>query len=116
MVRKSNSHGTRVMKTYVLYLGFCILLIAALPIRAQTVLAIDFNERVADQTTNTANNAVGFDSFLINSNTSIATAQSGAATRVFGAITVALAGVGTTVTYDDRLRAVPVNSGSFTLG
>lgn len=84
---------------------------------AQTVLSIDFNERVVDQTTNTANFYPGFDPFLINSNTSITAVQSGNSTRTFaGGLTVTLAGVGAAVNYDDRLRAVPANSGAFTQG
>ncbi len=83
--------------------------------KSQTVLAIDFNERVVDQTTNTANFYPGFDSFIINSNTSLTAVQSGNSTRTFaGGLTVTLAGIGTTATHDDRLRAVPANSGAFT--
>ncbi|MEY2409119.1 MAG: large repetitive protein, partial [Verrucomicrobiota bacterium] len=104
------------MKTSPLYLALFALLNFVAASGAQTVLSIDFNERVADQTTNTANNAAGFDSFLINSNTSITAVQTAPSTRVFGGVTVAVAGVGTAVTYDDRLRALPVNSGAFTLG
>ena len=105
------------MKKLIAMLSVLTLTLCAVPLGAQTVLSIDFGERVADQSTNTANNYPGFDLFLINSNTSITTPQSGNSTRTFaGGLTVTVAGVGTTVTYDDRLRAAPANSGAFTQG
>jgi hypothetical protein len=64
-------------------LVFACLLMFCGAAKSQTALAIDFNERVVDQTTNAVNNYPGFDSFLINSNTSITAVQSGNSPRTF---------------------------------
>jgi len=57
----------------------------------------------------------GFQSFVINSNVANNAIQTQATTRVFGAITVTVSNSAPNG-YDDRLRASPTNSGSFTEG
>lgn len=75
-----------------------------------TILSVDFNERVTNEVTYTP---AGFQSFVINSNISVTTIQTQATTRVFGAYTVTVSNTAP-LGYDDRHRLTPLNSGSFT--
>src|ERR1043166_442564 len=80
---------------------------------AQTVLAVDFNDRSTDPSTVTH---AGFNSFLIASNVSATAIQTGALARTFGALTVTVSGSGSNPGYDDRLRTAaqgPPNAGTF---
>jgi len=74
------------------------------------VLALDFNERATDISTTTL---PGFESFVINSNSSSTAIQTQPTTRVFGGISVTVSNSGSPG-YDDRLRTTPVNNGAFT--
>ncbi len=86
--------------------GFTVDELAAPPVSATTLLALDFNDRGA---AGAANTMAGFSEFLLSGAEGAAQAST---TRTFGAQTVTLAAVGTTL--DDRLRATPTNSGAFT--
>jgi hypothetical protein len=89
----------------------CVFALAAGHARAQTVLALDVNDRSND----TAGNLeAGFTSLVIGSVGSATAIQTQATTRTFGAITLTVSGNGTHPGYDDRLRAVPSNAVSFT--
>ncbi|MDB6152646.1 MAG: CotH protein [Chthoniobacteraceae bacterium] len=71
------------------------------------LLSVDINDR---ETTTAALTATGFQAFVINGTT---TPQSGPVARTFGAISLAITDTGG-VTYDDRRRTTPVNSGALT--
>ena len=86
--------------------GFTVDELPAAPVIATTLLALDFNDRGA---AGAANTMAGFSEFLLSGAEGAAQAST---TRAFGAQTVTLAAVGTTL--DDRLRATPTNSGAFT--
>ncbi len=75
-----------------------------------TLLSLDINERVVDESLITQ---PGFLPFVINSNISTSVVQTQATTRVFGNISVTISN---TVPngYDDRLRPTPVNDLDFT--
>jgi len=75
-----------------------------------TLLSVDFNERVTNEPAFTA---AGFQSFVLNSNVSVTAIQTQATTRVFGAFTVTVSNTAP-LGYDDRHRLTPLNSGSFT--
>ena len=86
--------------------GFTVDELAGAPVPAATLLALDFNDRSA---TGAANTMAGFTEFLLaGAEGTIQTTT----TRTFGAQTVTINAVGTTI--DDRLRTTPANSGSFT--
>ncbi|WCJ60185.1 lamin tail domain-containing protein [Fontisphaera persica] len=73
------------------------------------LLRLDFDERGTTPVTQP-----GFESFVINSNTSATAAQSAPTVRWFGNLQVTLSNTPPD-NYDDRLRSQPVNSGTFTL-
>ncbi|MEY2408774.1 MAG: hypothetical protein QOF48_1444, partial [Verrucomicrobiota bacterium] len=75
-----------------------------------TVVAVDFNERATNEAANTLS---GFQSFVINSNTSDSAVQIIPSTRVFGGISITVSNTAP-LGYDDRARATPANSGGFT--
>jgi hypothetical protein len=89
----------------------CVLLAIGGLADAQPVLKLDFNDRSGNPATNTA---VGFTSFLINSNISATSPQTNATVRTFGALTVTLSGVGIDPGYNDLQRTEPPNNGAFT--
>ncbi|MCX8157621.1 MAG: lamin tail domain-containing protein [Verrucomicrobiae bacterium] len=72
------------------------------------LLRLDFDERGTTPVTQP-----GFESFVINSNTSATAAQSAPTIRFFGNLQVTLSNTPPD-NYDDRLRSQPVNSGNFT--
>ncbi len=77
------------------------------------VLAVDFDERGAPPTTQP-----GFNSFVINSNINGTTVltniiQTNATTRVFGAFSMTFSNTAPNG-YDDRVRATPTNTATFT--
>lgn len=74
------------------------------------LLAIDFNERATDTAINTQ---PGFDSFVINSNSSASAIQTQPTTRIFGGISVTVSNSGSPG-YDDRARTTPADNGEFT--
>jgi len=79
-------------------------------VHAQTVLAVDFNMRGANETDTQS----GFNSFAINSVGSATLTQTGTVSRVFGSYTVSLAGSGSNPGYVDRHRTTPTDSGALT--
>lgn len=82
----------------------------AVGVTATPVLSLDVNDR---STAAAGVTQSGFTSFVINSNTSSTAIQTLPTVRTIGALTVTVSntpGFG----YDDRLRAVPANSGAFT--
>lgn len=81
------------------------------PILAQPVLAIDFNRRGQDPAATTQ---AGFDPFLIGTVGGATAVQSNATVQTIGAYTVTVSGSSPTITYDDRLRSTPTDSGDFT--
>ena len=93
--------------------GFTVDELAAPPVSATTLLALDFGERGG---VGAADVQSGFQEFLLTGaftgTGTTGNPQSTASVRTFGAYTVTLLPVGTTV--DDRPRTVPVNSGAFT--
>lgn len=78
---------------------------------AQPILSIDFNERGQDTATYTM---PGFQPFVIDSVGSATAAQGAPSVRTFGAFTVTVSGSVPGITYDDRLRSTPTDSGAFT--
>lgn len=72
-------------------------------------LRLDFDERGVTPVTQP-----GFESFVINSNTSATAAQNAPTVRWYGNLQVTLSNTPPD-NYDDRLRSQPVNSGTFTL-
>ena len=88
--------------------GFTVDELAPAPVQAATVLALDFNQRL---NTGAANTQAGFQEFLLTGATS-PSPVSITVTRTYGAYTATLTPVGGTM--DDRHRATPGNSGSFT--
>lgn len=89
---------------------FITLIAAVLRSNAQPVLSIDFNERLPnDPATNTY---PGFQSFQIGTGSGTA-AVTPATTRTYGSMTVTLSGNGSNLTYDDRQRAFPTNTATF---
>ncbi len=93
--------------------GFTVDELATPAVSSAPVLAVDFGER---ELAGGANVQAGFQEFLLTGaftgTGATANPQSTASVRTFGAYTVTLSPVGTTV--DDRLRSVPGNSGAFT--
>lgn len=85
-----------------------VLSFVTLAARSQVVLSLDADERGAAPIA-----MAGFSSWVITSNTSATTAQTVPTVRSFGSLTVTLAGLGNP-TYDDRVRAAPVNAAAFT--
>ena len=71
-----------------------------------TVLALDFNDRGGAGAANTMS---GFTEFLL---AGLEGATQTTTTRAFGAFSVTLNAIGTTM--DDRLRTTPANSGAYT--
>ena len=95
------------MRTQFFCLGVSLSLGFSSPAAAQTVLAIDIQDRTNSLA---ALPMAGFDSFVINSVGNDGLVQTGTVTRTFGGVMVSLSGAGANPGCDDRQRTVPTNN------
>lgn len=90
--------------------GLGAVMLFSAPLRAE--LLIDINDRENDTAANTQ---TGFSAFVIDSVGGVIPIQTGEISRTFGTITVTIRSSSPgTLGYDDRKRAVPANTASFT--